>query len=80
MPGSGKGFPQQSKMVVYSWHINIKENGMKKYTCTICNYVYDPETGDPENGVNPGTSFEDIPDGWVCPLCGASKEDFEAQD
>jgi rubredoxin len=52
---------------------------MKKYTCTICNYVYDPEKGDPENGVNPGTAFEDIPDSWVCPLCGAGKEDFEAE-
>jgi len=53
---------------------------MKKFACTLCNYIYDPEKGDPENGVNPGTAFEDIPDSWVCPLCGASKEDFEAED
>ena len=50
---------------------------MKKYTCTICGWVYDPEVGDPDNGVQPGTAFEDLPDDWVCPLCGAGKEDFE---
>ncbi|MGQ9596040.1 MAG: rubredoxin [Thermoproteota archaeon] len=50
---------------------------MKKYRCTICGYVYDPETGDPESGVTPGTSFENLPDSWVCPICGASKDLFE---
>ena len=50
---------------------------MKKYTCVICGYVYDPEVGDPENGVEAGTAFKDLPDDWVCPLCGAGKEDFE---
>ncbi|MDN5343735.1 rubredoxin [Oceanotoga sp. DSM 15011] len=50
---------------------------MKKYRCIICGYIYDPAEGDPDNGVNPGTSFDDIPEDWVCPLCGASKEDFE---
>ena len=48
---------------------------MKKYTCP-CGYIYDPELGDPENGVAPGTAWEDVPEDWVCPLCGASKEDF----
>ncbi len=48
-----------------------------KYRCLICGYIYDPEIGDPDNGVEPGTAFEDISDDWVCPLCGASKEDFE---
>lgn len=52
---------------------------MKKYVCVLCGYVYDPKTGDPDNGVEPGTAFEDIPDDWVCPLCGAGKDDFEAQ-
>ena len=43
---------------------------MDKYICTVCDYVYDPELGDPENGIEPGTSFEDLPEDWVCPLCG----------
>ena len=50
---------------------------MKKYLCTACGYVYDPEKGDPENGVPAGTSFENLPDDWVCPLCGLGKEVFE---
>ena len=52
---------------------------MDKYLCTICGYVYDPATGDPDNGVKPGTSFDQIPQTWVCPVCGASKEVFEKQ-
>ena len=50
---------------------------MERWICTICQYVYDPETGDPDNNVPAGTAFEDIPEGWVCPLCGAGKEVFE---
>ncbi|MEA4894415.1 MAG: rubredoxin [Oscillospiraceae bacterium] len=50
---------------------------MKKYTCTVCGYVYDEEKGDPGSGIAPGTKFEDLPDSWVCPVCGASKSDFE---
>ena len=49
---------------------------MKKYVCDTCGYVYDPEVGDPENGVAPGTAFEDLPGDWVCPLCGVGKEEF----
>ena len=49
---------------------------MDKYVCTVCGYVYDPEKGDPDNGVEPGTAFEDIPDDWECPECGVTKEDF----
>ena len=49
---------------------------MKKYICDTCGWVYDPEVGDPEGGIEPGTAFEDIPDDWVCPLCGVGKEDF----
>ena len=52
---------------------------MNRYRCTICDYVYDPEKGDPENGVNPGTRFEDLPHDWVCPVCGAEKEMFEKE-
>ena len=50
---------------------------MDKYECKICGYIYDPENGDPEGGVAPGTSFENLPDDWVCPVCGAGKEDFQ---
>lgn len=53
---------------------------MDKYICTACDWVYDPEIGDPEHGIAPGTKFEDIPDDWVCPLCGVGKEDFEKID
>lgn len=51
---------------------------MKKYKCLMCGYVYDPQVGDPDNGVKPGTAFEDLPDDWVCPDCGVGKEEFEA--
>ncbi len=50
---------------------------MKKYKCLMCGYIYDPEKGDPDNGVEPGTAFDDLPDTWVCPECGASKGEFE---
>ena len=52
---------------------------MKKYLCTVCGYVYDPEAGDPDAGVAPGTPFEEIPDDWACPVCGVGKDMFEAQ-
>ena len=50
---------------------------MQKWICTICQYIYDPAEGDPGNGVDPGTPFEALPDDWICPLCGATKEMFE---
>jgi len=50
---------------------------MAKYECSVCGYVYDPELGDPDGGIAPGTPFEEIPDDWVCPVCGASKDQFE---
>ncbi len=49
---------------------------MEKWVCEICGYVYDPAEGDPDNGVAPGTKFDDLPGDWVCPVCGAGKEDF----
>ena len=52
---------------------------MDRYVCTICGYVYDPEQGDPDNGVNPGTKWEDVPEDWECPVCGAAKDDFEKE-
>lgn len=53
---------------------------MQKYVCKVCGYVYDPEIGDPDNNINPGTSFENIPDSWVCPVCGAPKDQFEPEN
>ncbi|AET69884.1 rubredoxin [Desulfosporosinus orientis DSM 765] len=50
---------------------------MKKYQCSVCGYVYDPAIGDQDSGIAPGTSFEDIPDDWVCPTCGVTKDQFE---
>lgn len=50
---------------------------MKKYICPPCGYIYDPEVGDPDSGIEPGTAFEDIPDDWVCPDCGMEKDGFE---
>jgi len=52
---------------------------MSKWRCVVCNYIYDPEIGDPDGGVAPGTPFEQIPEDWVCPLCGVSKSDFEIE-
>lgn len=51
-----------------------------KYKCTVCGYVYDPEKGDPESNIAPGTPFEDVPNDWVCPVCGASKDEFEKEE
>ncbi len=51
-------------------------SGMKKYRCDICGYVYDPAVGDEAAGISAGTAFEDLPDDWECPVCGAAKEDF----
>ena len=50
---------------------------MSKYVCTVCGYTYDPELGDPDSGIAPNTAFEDIPEDWVCPLCGVTKDMFE---
>jgi len=51
---------------------------MKKYKCLLCGYIYDPAVGDPDNGVEAGTAFEDLPEDWVCPECGAGKDEFES--
>ena len=53
---------------------------MKKYVCTVCGWVYDPEVGDPDGGIAPGTPFEEIPYDWVCPICGLGKDEFEVQE
>ncbi|MCK5437379.1 MAG: rubredoxin [Desulfobulbaceae bacterium] len=50
---------------------------METYTCTVCDWVYDPQIGDPDCGIEPGINFENLPDDWVCPICGAGKDAFE---
>jgi rubredoxin len=63
----------------------LKENkkmevkNMDKYVCDVCGYVYDPEKGDPNNNIKAGTKFEDLPDNWVCPVCGAGKDSFSKE-
>ena len=53
---------------------------MGKYICDVCGWVYDPQTGDPGNGISPGTAFEDLPDDWVCPVCFVPKDKFSPYD
>ena len=53
---------------------------MKKYKCIICDYIYDPAVGDPDNGIAPGTAFEDLPEDWLCPDCAVDKDEFEPMD
>ena len=50
---------------------------MKKYVCKICGWIYDEALGDPDNGIEPGTKFEDLPADYICPMCGAGKDEFE---
>jgi len=56
---------------------NIEVMKNETYECTACGYIYNPAVGDPENGIAPGTKFEDLPDDWTCPLCGVGKEEFQ---
>jgi rubredoxin len=53
---------------------------MKRYVCNVCGYVYDPAEGDPDNDIPAGTSFEELPSDWTCPVCGASKDEFSPED
>lgn len=53
---------------------------MKKYVCNMCGYIYDPAEGDPDSDIPPGTAFEDLPEDWVCPVCGAEKDEFEVEE
>jgi rubredoxin len=56
------------------------EDRMKKYVCDVCGYVYDPAKGDPDAGIAPGTAFEDLPEDWVCPICGSGKDSFVPEE
>ncbi len=58
---------------------NLEGKNMEKYVCKVCGYVYDPAVGDPDSGINPGTPFDKLPDSWVCPICGAGKDQFEKE-
>lgn len=53
---------------------------MQKYVCNVCGYIYDPAEGDSDNGIAAGTAFADLPEDWVCPMCGALKEDFSPEE
>lgn len=64
--------------VKYYNHLFLKGKDMQKWKCSVCGYIYDPEVGDPDSGIEPGTSFENLPADWVCPDCGASKSEFDA--
>ncbi len=57
-----------------------EERDMQKYVCEVCGYIYDPEEGDPDGGIEPGTSFEKLPEDWVCPMCGAGKDEFSVEE
>ncbi|MCK4691946.1 MAG: rubredoxin [Desulfuromonadales bacterium] len=57
-----------------------EKEGVVRYICTCCGYVYDPEKGDGMNKIAPGVAFEDLPEGWVCPLCYATKDNFDPLD
>ncbi|MCK4224705.1 MAG: flavin reductase [candidate division Zixibacteria bacterium] len=73
-----KGGKAPKTAPTYNAGDNKKEaKKMGKYVCTVCGYVYDPEKGDPDSGIKPGTPFEKLPDDWVCPVCGADKSAFE---
>jgi rubredoxin len=59
-------------------NISYREGGpMDRHECTVCGYLYNPDEGDPDNGIDPGTAYDDLPDDWACPVCGASKYQFE---
>jgi rubredoxin len=54
----------------------VVKHFLEKWECTVCGYIYDPEIGDPEHGIKPGTPFENLPEDWTCPVCGAPKDQF----
>ena len=75
---------KDSKLTIVIQTIKMKaderKRSMEKWVCTICGYVYDPAQGDPDNGIDPGTAWADVADDWLCPICGASKDDFEKEE
>lgn len=79
---TGKGAPSYREEKKDKVAIKPEERGnnMTRYVCTVCGYVYDPLEGDPEHDIPPRTSFEKLPDDWVCPVCGADKDQFEPEE
>jgi len=77
---TGKNAPTYAASMASKSVESVERNKeMKKYVCQVCGYVYDPAAGDPDSGVPAGTPFEKLPEDWVCPVCGASKDQFEAE-
>jgi rubredoxin len=70
---------QKSYIAAGNNNTHTQEGQMDKYVCVVCSYVYDPEKGDPDSGVEPGTPFDKLPEDWLCPVCGAGKDQFEKQ-
>ena len=71
------GTTLQQLSQVQTLNARKRRTDMQKWRCIICDYIYDPAEGDPGNGVAPGTPFEEIPEEWVCPICGVGKDQFE---
>lgn len=69
-----------SYTVIVITNTNLGGMNMERYVCEPCGYVYDPEVGDPDNGIEPGTAFADLPEDWVCPICGVGKDDFVVEE
>jgi len=77
---TGKNSPTYAASMAGKSFESVERNKkMKKYVCQVCGYVYDPAAGDPDSGVPAGTPFEKLPEDWLCPVCGASKDQFEAE-
>ena len=74
----GEGSPPEERRIPAHREILYLQEDceMAKYVCDVCGYEYDPEVGDPDNGIAPGTAFEDLPDDWACPVCGVDKDSF----
>jgi rubredoxin len=69
-------FRQQSLYKMRRFYVTERGLKMDKWECTVCGYIYDPENGDPEHNIQPGTPFEQLPENWTCPVCGAPKSQF----
>jgi len=76
---SPKTAPTYNGEVDKKFEKNMEVKEMDRYVCEVCGYIYDPKKGDPDNGIAPATKFEDLPDDWICPICGANKEAFHKE-
>lgn len=73
-------YDRENKSIENYYFLERKDGcKMKKYVCEPCGYVYDPEVGDPDSGIPAGTAFEDLPEDWVCPVCGVGKDSFSEE-